>query len=120
MPKATTKQDVRSYLKAVYNLDTTFVRTDIRLPEIKRTKHGLTRKDSHQNYKRAVVGLTEPFHYPDDIDEMDRQERELERKRLEFTFNIERRKEQYKRQLLTLKTEKKSTKNRAGASGRLK
>ena len=81
---------------------------------------GLVKTDSSTNYKRAVVGLTEPFHYPDDIDEMDRDERELEKRRLEFKFSIERRKEMYKRQFLELKSEKRSTLNRAGASGKLR
>lgn len=121
VPKSTTKQDVRSYLKAVYNLDTTFVRTDIRNSKVTRNRRGgLVKTDSSTNYKRAVVGLTEPFHYPDDIDEMDRDERELEKRRLEFTFSIERRKEMYKRQFLELKSEKRSTLNRAGASGKLR
>ena len=121
IPKSTTKQDVKSYLKAVYNLDTTFVRTDVRNAPITRSKTGeLIKKDSFYNYKRAVVGLTEPFHYPDDIDEMDREEREVEKKRLEFEFNIERRKEMGKRQLVANRSEKGSSKSRPGASGKLR
>lgn len=50
---------------------------------------------------------------------MDREEREVEKKRLEFEFNIERRKENYNRQLIARRTEKGSSKNRPGASGRL-
>lgn len=72
IPIGMTKTDLRSYLSAVYDLDVTFIRTDIYLGELTRVAGGRIKRKSGalKNYKRAVVGLTEPFHYPDDIEEM--------------------------------------------------
>ena len=73
LPPSMTKTDLRSYLKAVYDLDVTFIRTDLHWGEVFRDPKTLRikrRTGSVYNYKRAVVGLHEPFHYPDDVQEL--------------------------------------------------
>ena len=73
IPTSMTKTDLRSYLKAVYDLDVTFIRTDIYVGQMKRdnlTGRVARERGSLHNYKKAVVGLYQPFHYPDDIDEL--------------------------------------------------
>ncbi|OCF32530.1 hypothetical protein I317_00297 [Kwoniella heveanensis CBS 569] len=72
IPPSMTKNDLRSYLLAVYNLKVSFIRTDNYIGEVGRTRTGsITRKGgASQTYKRAVVGLYEPFHYPDDMEEL--------------------------------------------------
>ena len=72
IPPSMTKTDLRSYLLAVYGLKVTFIRTDNYIGEVTRVRPGnLVRKGgARDNYKRAVVGLEEPFHYPDDIEEL--------------------------------------------------
>ncbi|WVQ98133.1 hypothetical protein IAU59_005255 [Kwoniella sp. CBS 9459] len=72
IPPSMTKNDLRSYLLAVYNLKVTFIRTDNYIGEVGRTRTGsITRKGgASKTYKRAVVGLHEPFHYPDDMEEL--------------------------------------------------
>lgn len=74
IPPSMTKTDLRSYLFAAYNLPVTFIRTDNYLGSIARLgPAGQNRRigGSKKNYKRAVVGLYEPFHYPDDVAELD-------------------------------------------------
>jgi len=72
LPPSVTKNDLRSYLYAVYGLEVTFIRTDNYQAPLTRGPGGQIRREagSKKNYKRAVVGLKEPFHYPDDIEEM--------------------------------------------------
>ena len=73
IPLSMTKTDLKSYLKGLYDLDVTFVRTDIRVGRIVRDRKTGQRgrqKGFQHNYKRAVVGLKEPFHYPDDEEEL--------------------------------------------------
>lgn len=72
IPTGMTKTDLRSYLKSVYDLDITFIRTDLYWGKVIRDQKGrkIRQKGMLHNYKRAVVGLYEPFHYPDDLDEL--------------------------------------------------
>ncbi|RXK40985.1 hypothetical protein M231_01833 [Tremella mesenterica] len=72
VPPSMTKTDLRSYLMAVYNLPVTFIRTDLYSAPVTRIWPGKIVKGggSKKNYKRAIVGLLEPFHYPDDIEEL--------------------------------------------------
>jgi len=73
IPPSMTKHDLRSYLKSVYDLDISFIRTDIYWGNVIRDQTtGKNRRQtgSVKNYKRAVVGLYEPFHYPDDQEEL--------------------------------------------------
>lgn len=73
VPPSMTKHDLRSYLKSVCNLDISFIRTDIYWGSVIRdptTGKNRRQTGSAKNYKRAVVGLYEPFHYPDDQEEL--------------------------------------------------
>ncbi|WWC86839.1 uncharacterized protein L201_001718 [Kwoniella dendrophila CBS 6074] len=72
IPPSMTKNDLRSYLLAVYDLNVTFIRTDNYIGPVGRSRTGeIERKGgSSKTYKRAIVGLHEPFHYPDDIEEL--------------------------------------------------
>lgn len=72
IPPSMTKNDLRSYLLATYGLEVTFIRTDNYLAPLQRMIGGVVKRPtgSKKNYKRAVVGLKEPFHYPDDVNEM--------------------------------------------------
>jgi large subunit ribosomal protein L23 len=73
IPQSMTKTDLRGYLSAVYDLPVTFIRTDNYIAPLARQPGGgqVRRKaGSVKTYKRAVVGLSEPFHYPDDVDEL--------------------------------------------------
>jgi large subunit ribosomal protein L23 len=74
LPPSMTKNDLRSYLLAVYGLHVTFIRTDQYIAPVARVGTDFQQrriKGSQKNYKRAVVGLHEPFHYPDDTTELD-------------------------------------------------
>lgn len=74
IPPSMTKNDLRSYLFAVYGLPVTFIRTDNYIAPQARvgTQGSMKRiKGSEKTYKRAVVGLQQPFHYPDDVAELD-------------------------------------------------
>lgn len=72
IPPSMTKTDLRSYLSSVYDLPVTFIRTDLYQPPVQRVVGGrqVRQSGSVKNYKRAVVGLVEPFHYPDDVEEL--------------------------------------------------
>lgn len=85
LPLGMTKTDLRSYLMAVYGLPVSFIRTWIwrnsharvwRRGSFKyahRTARGAglaRQKGSLHNKKLAIVGLYEPFHYPDDVEEL--------------------------------------------------
>ena len=73
IPHNMTKTDLRSYLSALYGMTVTFIRTDNYFPAVKRMPGGGQVRvpiGSVKSYKRAIVGLTEPFHYPDDVDEL--------------------------------------------------
>lgn len=73
IPPSMTKTDLRSYLKAVYDLDITFIRTTLHWGEVFRDPKDTRvkrRQGSVNNYKKAIVGLYEPFHYPDDVEEL--------------------------------------------------
>jgi large subunit ribosomal protein L23 len=86
--ESVTKTDIRSYLAAVYGVQTTYIRTDNYLSPYRRTLTGWVKK--RKEYKRAVVGLVEPFYYPQAIEDMSRVEREKRQKWLENSFFIKR------------------------------
>lgn len=72
IPTGMTKTDLRSYLLAVYGLEVTYIRTDVYTGNVVRTGGAKFVREGgrENNYKRAIVGLKEPFHYPDDVEEM--------------------------------------------------
>jgi len=71
IPLSVTKTDVRSYLSAMYGVETTYIRTDIYYP----------RSATRSSYKKAVVGLVDPFYYPQRIEDMSNKE---QHKRLQY------------------------------------
>ena len=85
VPQSTTKTDVRSYLSAVYGVQTTYIRTDNYLSPRDR----LGARKQHKTYKRAVVGLVEPFYYPQAIEDMTTEERDKLRSSLDDRFSID-------------------------------
>jgi len=82
-----TKTDIRSYLAAVYGVQTTYIRTDNYLSPYTQIHGGWVKK--RKEYKRAVVGLVDPFYYPQAIEDMPQVEREKRQKWLEASFFIE-------------------------------
>ncbi|KAG8883689.1 putative zinc transporter msc2 [Tulasnella sp. 332] len=81
IPPSVTKNDVRSYLAAVYGVKCTYIRTDNYIAPLKRTRvNGVLyqmkrRHGGNTTYKRAVVGLEEPFFYPNAQEDMSAKER---------------------------------------------
>ncbi|KAI0272642.1 mitochondrial ribosomal protein L23 [Gloeopeniophorella convolvens] len=64
VPQSVTKTDVRAYLAAVYGVQTTYIRTDNYFAPVRRAWNAAwVRGAPHRTYKRAVVGLVEPFYY---------------------------------------------------------
>lgn len=89
IPQSVTKTDIRSYLFSVYGVETTYIRTDNYISPIFRAGDGSwTRKKPHKTYKRAVVGLVKPFHYPLAIEDLPRAHREEREKWIEDSFNV--------------------------------
>lgn len=88
IPPSVTKTDVRSYLWTVYGVKTTYIRTANYISPLRRTRLGLRPVGSHRTYKRAVVGLVDPFYYPQDMEDMDKLERKKREKWLEERFAL--------------------------------
>lgn len=82
VPPSITKTDIRSYLHAVYGVATTYIRTDNYISALYRTRVGFVRR-ANKTYKRAVVGLVEPFYYPQLKEFMTREEQEAREQSLE-------------------------------------
>ncbi|KAI0689493.1 mitochondrial ribosomal protein L23 [Cytidiella melzeri] len=85
IPQSVNKPDIRSYLTAVYGIKTTYIRTDNYISPVSRT--GSTKP--HKTYKRAVVGLVDPFYYPLALEDMPKEEREEREKWIEDKFQIQ-------------------------------
>ncbi|KAH9893552.1 hypothetical protein C8Q73DRAFT_537902 [Cubamyces lactineus] len=83
VPQSVTKTDIRSYLLAVYGVQTTYIRTDNYQSPILKSRMKPATTNSDRTYKRAVVGLVEPFYYPLAEEDMPKSEREARRKWLE-------------------------------------
>ncbi|KAI0316866.1 mitochondrial ribosomal protein L23 [Amylostereum chailletii] len=110
IPQSVTKTDVRAYLAAVYGVQTTYIRTDNYIAPIGRKfDASYTSGPSHRTYKRAVVGLVEPFYYPDAVEDMSAAERTERQKFLEETYMVSRTKEMIKEFLL--RSTKKNSKS---------
>jgi large subunit ribosomal protein L23 len=104
VPLSITKTDVRSYLMAVYGVQTTYIRTDVyRSPLLRNQRTSAwNRTLRHRTYKRAVVGLVEPFYYPQALEDMDATAREERHKWLDENFAVDAHKEEQKMQLLRM------------------
>jgi len=85
VPHSVTKTDIRSYLLAVYGVKTTYIRTDNYFaPEPGPNRQKMTQK----SYKRAVVGLVDPFYYPHRVEDMTEEVRRDHEKWVEQHFRI--------------------------------
>lgn len=90
IPLSVNKTDIRSYLKTAYNVDTTYIRTQIlhKSPAgskmVNRRIRGLTATFR----KRAVVGLVEPFYYPQQPEFMNTEEKKAQAEVLEETYDM--------------------------------
>ncbi|ESK94855.1 mitochondrial ribosomal protein subunit l23 [Moniliophthora roreri MCA 2997] len=87
VPLSITKNDIRSYLLAVYGVQTTYVRTDIYYPKHLHPLQLKTQK-KRSAYKRAVVGLVDPFYYPHRLEDMPLEEREERENFIEQQFRV--------------------------------
>lgn len=97
VPQSVTKTDIRSYLSAVYGVKTTYIRTDNygqKLNRIGDIKAGA--------YKRAVVGLVEPFYFPKAIEDMNAEARQEREDWLEENFKIKESQDLVKREMLRM------------------
>ena len=116
IPQSVTKTDVRSYLLAVYGVKTTYIRTDNYLAAIPDSRRP-NKKESFRTYKRAVVGLVEPFYYPQAVEDMSAEERKGRQDWLEEHFLIKQTQEQTKMTLLRFtRAQSKGWKWRTGST----
>lgn len=98
MPQSVTKTDIRSYLHSVYGVKTTYIRTanyiaPLQQRPVRRSMVKFQRAD--KTYKKAVVGLVEPFYFPQAMEDMSKEERGKREKWLEEAFHIQEAKDQY-------------------------
>ncbi|KAI0794198.1 hypothetical protein C8Q74DRAFT_562610 [Fomes fomentarius] len=83
VPQSVTKTDIRSYLLAAYGVQTTYIRTDNYQSPLRKVPGRTVTTFADRTYKRAVVGLVEPFYYPLAEEDMSAEERVERRKDLE-------------------------------------
>lgn len=103
VPQSVTKTDIRSYLYSVYGVEVTYIRTDNYLSPLLRTESGSwSRTIPHKTYKRAVVGLVEPFYYPKALEDMTSEERKEWETFYEQSFQIKSQKTFRKEMLLQM------------------
>ncbi|CAE6417673.1 unnamed protein product [Rhizoctonia solani] len=91
VPQSLTKLDIRGYLLSMYGVRTTYIRTDNRMPDIRRNNSTFSkgRWNSEDRYKRAVVGLEDPFYFPHAREDMNTTQREERDKFLNSKFQID-------------------------------
>ncbi|KLO13287.1 hypothetical protein SCHPADRAFT_904353 [Schizopora paradoxa] len=108
IPQSVTKTDIRSYLLSVYGVKCTYIRTDNYLAKVEDNSVRKYQHKKHRSaYKRAVVGLVDPFYYPLAVEDMNGRERWLREATLEEQFRIKQFKEMNK-ELLVKMTQKSS------------
>ncbi|RPD64090.1 hypothetical protein L226DRAFT_533401 [Lentinus tigrinus ALCF2SS1-7] len=83
VPQSVTKTDIRSYLLAVYGVQTTYIRTDNYQSPLRKGRGRPASALPDRTYKRAVVGLVEPFYYPQAEEDMSTKDRAERRKWLQ-------------------------------------
>jgi large subunit ribosomal protein L23 len=92
VPHSLTKLDIRSYLHSVYGLDVTYIRTDNYYAPIKRQIGAPHRRSTDgiamKSRKRAVVGLKQPFIFPNMREEMMDEERAEQTRELDGTVKL--------------------------------
>lgn len=101
IPQSVTKTDIRSLLLAVYGVKTTYIRTDNYISPWYRTLEGYTRRP-YKTYKRAVVGLVDPFYYPHRLEDMAPEERKDREEWIEKHFSIQYTRNLQKEELLRM------------------
>lgn len=101
IPQSVTKTDVRSLLLAVYGVKTTYIRTDNYISHFYRTLDGYTRRP-YKTYKRAVVGLVDPFYYPHRIEDMPAEAKKEREEWIEKEFSIKHTRNLQKEELLRM------------------
>jgi len=75
IPMSVTKTDIRSYLSAVYGVKPTYIRTANYFSPLHRKFNGAKTTRSYRTYKRAVVGLVDPFYFPQTMEDMTTEDR---------------------------------------------
>ncbi|KAF9054393.1 hypothetical protein BJ165DRAFT_1399630 [Panaeolus papilionaceus] len=101
IPQSVTKTDVRSILQAVYGVKTTYIRTDNYISPWYRTQKGFERRP-YKTYKRAVVGLVDPFYYPHRLEDTPEQEKKEREAYIEKHFHIQQTRNMQKEELLRM------------------
>jgi large subunit ribosomal protein L23 len=103
IPQSVTKTDVRAYLAAVYGVQTTYIRTDNYVAPLQRGWNtAWVRGKSYRTYKRAVVGLVEPFYFPMMLEDMSKEDREARERFLEQECQVKSSQDLVKGQLLRM------------------
>ncbi|KAI9508201.1 mitochondrial ribosomal protein L23 [Russula earlei] len=104
IPRSVTKTDVRSYLAAVYGVQTTYIRTDSYIAPLRRVWNRAWKRTGggFRTYKRAVVGLVEPFYFPMMHEDMSKADREARERSLEPLYRFQMTKDMVKSQFLLL------------------
>jgi large subunit ribosomal protein L23 len=85
VPHSVTKTDIRSYLLAVYGVKTTYIRTDNYFAPV---PNRFQQKKTYKSYKRAVVGLVDPFYYPHRVEDMSAEKRAEREKWLDENLQV--------------------------------
>jgi large subunit ribosomal protein L23 len=101
IPQSVTKTDVRSLLQAIYGVKVTYIRTDNYISPWYRTVNGFERR-SYKTYKRAVVGLVDPFYYPHRLEDMPTDKRKEREEWIEKHFSIQHTRNLQKEELLRM------------------
>ena len=101
IPQSVTKTDVRSLLQAIYGVKVTYIRTDNYISPWYRTVNGFERR-SYKTYKRAVVGLVDPFYYPHRLEDMPADKRKEREEWIEKHFSIQHTRNLQKEELLRM------------------
>ena len=116
VPQSVTKTDIRSYLLAVYGVQTTYIRTDNYQSPLRKRFGRPLETTADRTYKRAVVGLVEPFYYPLAEEDMNAQERADRRKWMRDFLLVGKREEDMQSYFLrhTRSSEEKGWKWRTG------
>jgi large subunit ribosomal protein L23 len=109
IPQSVTKTDLRALLLAMYGVKTTYIRTDNYLSPRYRTMEGWKQRP-YKTYKRAVVGLVDPFYYPHRLEDMPEDKRKEREAWIEKNFMIQHNRVLRKVELLRLtKGDRKAT-----------
>ena len=100
IPRNLTKNDLRSYLFFVYGVKTTYIRTDNFIaPFVRKGRLRAKIRAPHRTFKRAVVGLVDPFYPPGMLEDMSKKERDDAKKRIWEDFYISQRATMRERQM---------------------